>query len=382
MRNTLSPAGLQSRYKAAAALAKTSANTIPDGDGLMLVVRGSGASWVLRARIRGQRKDITIGRRPTLGFNGARQVAELARKNAACGVDVTAEKRAERHEAKADAAAKADSVRQLYEDWMSLRGDAISDVYRGNIEAGFLKDILPAIGSKPSHEVTRADCVALLRTVEGRGATVMLRRLRMWLRQMFEFGIDDELRPLLASLVVPTGHLTSFKRDKKEISRGSPTLLAHSNWSSRSGDSTSTSIERHFCSRPIPSKGPPRSGTRSGRNLIWTRGSARSRRIACGSSPSTGSRWLCTCSVLSVRYWGVVGDRGLLFPGRKPGQSISKGTLTSRLNSMGYKGLHTPHGFPAVARTIIVERLRIDKVYAEKQLSHGTEDSGMRGSYD
>lgn len=112
-------------------------------------------------------------------------------------------------------AAKADSVRQLYEDWLSLRGETIGDVYRGNIEAGFLKDVLPAIGSEAPHEVTRADCVALLRKVEVRGATVMLRRLRMWLRQMFEFGIDDERRPLLASLVVPTGHLTSFKRDKK-----------------------------------------------------------------------------------------------------------------------------------------------------------------------
>ncbi len=112
-------------------------------------------------------------------------------------------------------AAKADSVRQLYEDWLSLRGDTIGDVYRGNIEAGFLKDVLPAIGSEAPHEVTRADCVALLRKVEVRGATVMLRRLRMWLRQMFEFGIDDERRRLLASLVVPTWHLTSFKRDKK-----------------------------------------------------------------------------------------------------------------------------------------------------------------------
>lgn len=33
-------------------------------------------------------------------------------------------------------------------------------------------------------------------------------------------------------------------------------------------------------------------------------------------------------------------------------------------------------------RTIIVERLRIEKVVAEKQLSHGTDDSGMRGAYD
>lgn len=384
MRNTLTPTGLQSQYKAAVALATSSGKSVQvsDGEGLMLVVRASGASWVLRGRLRGQRKDVTLGKWPTLGLKDARQLADDARRSLAQGVDVTAEKRSERVEAKAETAAKADSVRQLYEDWLKLRGDTISDVYRGNIEAGFMKDVLPAIGSKAPHEVTRADCVTLLRKVEARGATVMLRRLRMWLRQMFEFGIDDERRPLLKSLVVPTGHLTSFKRDKKgnfpAITDPDEALKLMK--AIRRLDKFINRAALLLSARTFQRPSEIREANWEEFDLdaaIW--------RISSDRMWFKAEHWVplsrqCVEELRALQ--GVVGDVGLLFPGRNPGRPISEGTLTSQLNSMGYEGRHTPHGFRAMARTILVERLRVNKDYAEKQLSHGTDESGMRGAYD
>ncbi|HEX2010883.1 MAG TPA: Arm DNA-binding domain-containing protein [Roseateles sp.] len=165
MRNILTPAGLQSQFKAAVDTARESGKSVKivDGEGLMLVVRSAGASWVLRAAIQGRRKDITLGRWPAIGLKDARTLADESRRKVALGADVTAVKRNERELARIEASAKADSVRQLYLDWLKLRGTTISDVYRGNIEAAFMKNVLPALGIKPSHEVTRADCVAVLR---------------------------------------------------------------------------------------------------------------------------------------------------------------------------------------------------------------------------
>jgi len=384
MRNTLSPAGLQSQYKAAVALAESSGKSvqISDGEGLMLVVRASGASWVLRVRVKGQRKDITLGRWPTLSLKDARQLADDARRSTTHGVDVTAVKRAARQEIKAQAAAKADNVRKLYEDWLKLRGSTISDIYRGNIEAAFMKDVLPAIGTKAPHEVTRADCIAILRTVEQRGATVMLRRVRMWLRQMFEFGIDDERRPLLNTLPVPTGHLTSFKQDKRgnypaitdpvealELMKRIRRLGKYIN-------RAALLLSARTFQRPTET-----------REAVWEEFDldAGIWRIAADRMWFETEHWVplsrqCVEELRALQ--GVVGDTGLLFPGIKPGKPISEGTLRSQLISMGYEGKHTPHGFRAMARTIIVERLRFNKDFVEKQLSHETDESGLRGAYD
>jgi integrase len=82
------------------------------------------------------------------------------------------------------------------------------------------------------------------------------------------------------------------------------------------------------------------------------------------------------------QHQGIVGSHGLLFPGRKYGQPISEGTLTSRLNTMGYDGKHSPHGFRAMARTICEEVLHIDPRYLEKQLAHEVDRSGLNGAYN
>jgi integrase len=92
---------------------------------------------------------------------------------------------------------------------------------------------------------------------------------------------------------------------------------------------------------------------------------------------------LSTQAIAMLRHHqGVVGQAGWLYPGRRYQQPISEGTLTSRLNGMGYKGLHSPHGFRAMARTILDEHLKIEPRYIEKQLAHESDSSGLRGAYN
>jgi len=72
-----------------------------------------------------------------------------------------------------------------------------------------------------------------------------------------------------------------------------------------------------------------------------------------------------------------------LFPGLHPGRPISDGTINKALRTMGYdtRTEITGHGFRAMARTVITERLHIDTQWIERQLSHKTSER-LGESYD
>lgn len=65
-----------------------------DGDGLMLLVKATGAqSWLLRARVGGERRDIGLGSTKVLTLAEARAKATELRREIARGVDPIAEKK-------------------------------------------------------------------------------------------------------------------------------------------------------------------------------------------------------------------------------------------------------------------------------------------------
>lgn len=156
-----------------------------------------------------KRTDLMLGRWPTISLQQAREKVEAARRAVAAGDD-PAKKRAVERKVQ-QAGLSTDTVRALYDDWLSTRKSEISAVYRGNIEAALIKGVFPRLGAKRPHEVTRAEVVQILRLIEDRGAYEMVRRVRMWLHELFEYGIDDESRPELLVSPIPMGTLKSFK---------------------------------------------------------------------------------------------------------------------------------------------------------------------------
>lgn len=77
--------------------AATEPGTYGDGDGLMLVVKSSGArSWILRTLINGKRRDIGIGSAAIVSLAEARAKAGDLRKLARSGIDPIAQREAEK----------------------------------------------------------------------------------------------------------------------------------------------------------------------------------------------------------------------------------------------------------------------------------------------
>lgn len=366
VRHKLSARGLEValREARAQALDKATRVKITDGDGLNLVARPTGgASWVLLYRRAGQRVPLTLGPYPAVGLAQARTLADKARSQLADGVDPQSAQKAGKTPPKGS-----DTVQRLVADWLACQ--RISEVYRGNIEAALLKDVLPAIGGRRPEDVQRDDVLAILRGIEARGSLVMLRRVRMWLGMCWEFGIDDEARPALKASPVPSGHLRSFMAP----------VVGHFPAVTRPDDVPALMLAIRSYGNPLVRQLLVLSA------YLFARPSEL-RESTWAEFDLPGARWTIPAERTKLRreHWvplapsvlallrehqGLVGDEGLLFPGRRYGKPLSEATASQALDAVGYKGRHSPHGFRATARTVLVEHLGAAPDVVEKQLAH------------
>lgn len=360
----LSARGLDAAVKTATEEADTKKTRVKvrDGDNLMLVVRpGGGASWVLQYRLAGKRKPLTLGAWPAVSLKLARELAGAARQQVARGIDPLETKAATRSAVSSSPA----TVRQLYLDWMAKQ--RISDVYRGNIEAAFMKDVLPEIGAMHPAKVARRDIIQILRNLEERGALEMLRRVRMWLKQMYEFALDDER---VDASPVPSGQLKTFMQpdqgnfpaitDAAEVGALMTSIRGYDRPVVRAG----LLLSAYLWQRPTEL-----------REATWEEFDLETARWVIPEARMKMDRehWvpLPTQAVdLLRRHQGVVGGVGWLFPGRRIDKPLSEATLGKALETLGYKGRHSPHGFRAMARTILEEHLTVDPKFLERHLAH------------
>jgi integrase len=73
----------------------------------------------------------------------------------------------------------------------------------------------------------------------------------------------------------------------------------------------------------------------------------------------------------------LTGDGEYVFPNVRPGRPISDATLNRALQTMGYDTANDicPHGFRAMARTLLAERLHFHAEVIEHQLAHKVPDA-------
>ena len=76
------------------------------------------------------------------------------------------------------------------------------------------------------------------------------------------------------------------------------------------------------------------------------------------------------------------GHREWVFPGHQdPRKPMSDGALMMVLDRMGYRGIHTGHGFRALAMTTIMEKLGYSYEIPDIQLAHA-KAGDVRRAYD
>lgn len=160
---------------------------LADGGGLYLLVHSNGSKyWRLKYRYLGVEKLLAIGQYPHVSLADARAKREEAKKLLANGADPGAVKQAEKA-ARMESAAN--SFEALALEWFKVKAGTWSDAYAKKIDSQLKKNVFPKIGRLPVLEVKAPQVLALIRDIEKRNALVMAGRVKQTISQVMCYAV-------------------------------------------------------------------------------------------------------------------------------------------------------------------------------------------------
>jgi integrase len=172
---------------------------ITDSQGLYVVVTPSGGRlFRFDYQFEKKRQTLSFGRWPTISLAVARRRRDRANEALQEGRNPAAEKR----EAKAAAVAARDkpTFAVVARQWLKRKASDWSEQYHFVVSNRIEADLIPRLGKKQMGEISTADVLDALRTIEEeRGVHETVRRLRNYVSMIYKFHA-----PMDAALTDPT----------------------------------------------------------------------------------------------------------------------------------------------------------------------------------
>lgn len=346
---------------------------MPDGRGMFLLVQPSGAKW-WRFKYRrpgtGKRNTLSLGTFPDVSLKQARERRDAARKLLADGIDPGEKRKAER-------VAGAETFEAVAREWLAKFSDQRVPEHGERIVRRLELDVFPWIGSKPIANVTAPDILGIMQRIDARGARETAHRARTNIGQVIRYAIatgrtnfdptpalrgaipspternlaaitePERVGELLRAIAGFTGsHVTRCALQLAPLLFVRPGELRQAEWAEFDLDAAQWNIPAHKMKMRQPHLVPL---------------SSQAVAILRELLPLTGSG----------RY---------VFPSTRTRQRpMSNNTVNAALRRMGFdKDTMTGHGFRAMARTILDERLGFRPDYIEHQLAHAVRDPNGR----
>jgi integrase len=344
-----------------------------DGGGLYIEILPTGGKlWRYKYRFEGKEKLLALGKYPDVSLQEARRRHQEAREKLAQGIDPSAAKKAAKTAREGLLANSFEIVaREWFENW---KLDKSEDHVKKNMSQ-LERDIFPYIGTTPVSDLKAPHVLEVCRRVEARGVIETAHRAKMVIGLVMRYAIATgraerdpcpdlrgALKPIISkphpTITEPSeiaGLLQAIDRYKgTAIVRTAlalaplvfvrPGELRNAKWKDFDLDEAEWVFEYSKQRVNLPAK----------RKLVVPL-SRQAVAILRDLQPQT----------ISEDY---------VFPGLRTGRPISDGTILKALRTMGYdtRTEICGHGFRAMARTVLAERLHFDPQVIERQLSHRT----------
>ncbi len=357
-----------------------------DGGGLYLEVAPNGSKrWFWKYVFSGKEKRLALGSYPEVSVKAAREARDDARKVQRAGTDPVQKRQLDKLKNSHDADATFEAVAREYH---MTRKPGWSESYADKWMAGMENDLFPWIGSLPLDKITAPMLLKTLRRTESRGAIDAAHTLRQNAGQVFRYGIatgrcERNPAPDLYGALKPVNvkHMAAIL----EPQQAGELMRAIADYKGRPTTRAALVLSAYFFQRP----GNIRHMEWAELDMdaaMWTIPSMKMKRTVHGKL--NGRPHLIPLAPQAVEILTdlkpLTGHGKYVFPSLLTGQRpMSENTLRAALRRMGYDNDEmTAHGFRAMARTIMVERIAgIHPDVIEAQLAHAK--SGPLGAaYD
>ena len=365
---------------------------LSDGGGLYLELHPNGSRyWRMKYRYLGAEKRLAFGVYPEVTLAGARACRDDARKLIANGADPGETKKTTKAADQTTATAARleaeglpgpGSFEFVARDWLTtIHQSKVSGGHADRTRIRLEQDVFPWLGRRPIADIEAPELLQCLRRVEARGAFETTHRIKDSCAQVFRFGIatgaclrnpaadlKDALRPvptrhhaaiidpklggeLLRDMIGYTGNaVTRAALALSALLLLRPGELRQLQWPWVDLDGATVTIPGELMKRSIQDKanGPPHTVPLAPQAVALFRDLQR-----------------------------LTGTKLHVFPSMHTGERpMSENTVNMALRRMGYdRETMTAHGFRAMARTMIAERLGVAAEVIEAQLAHAVGDA-------
>lgn len=354
----------------------------PDGGGMYLLVNPNGSKlWRMKYRFAGKEKLLSIGQYPLVSIVEAREERHKAKKLLAQNPPI--DPMAKKKEQKAEAIKNTENTfKAVALEWHTLNQERWSKGYAQKIIRCLERNLFPYIGTRPIGEITPPELLEALRKVEKRGALEIASKTKQISGMVFRYGIQTGKCEWNAAENLKGAMKTRKKEHFRTLDfKDLPDFLkALERNEARLYERTRRAVWLSlytFC-RPVEIR-KARWQDIDFENALWVI-PAEMMKMRRDHVVPLSRQALAILEEQKAEIEAL--NTPWVFPSQnKHRNPMSDGTVNKAIKRLGFGKDMVAHGFRALARTTIREKLGYDSEIIERQLAHKA--SGALGeAYD
>jgi integrase len=346
---------------------------IYDTDGLFMQITPAGGKWWrFKYRFEGKEKLLSLGTYPEVSLKEARDKRDEARKLLATEPPIDPSEK--RQKIKADRKLNsANSFELVAREWWSTHMKNKAETHKDKVIRRFELYLFPWIGNVPIADITAPQLLQVVKRIENLNKLETAHRALQTAGQVFRYAVQTgrAIRDITYDLkgalpATTTKHMAAFT-DPKDIAE----LLR-----AIDGFNGTVTVQCALKLSPLVFARPSELRQAKWSDIDLEAGEWRY------IVSKTKTDHLVPLSKQAVEILQVMhplsGHREHVFPGgHSPLRPMSEAAVNAALKRMGYdtQTQITGHGFRAMARTILHERLNVDPHIIEHQLAHTVPDN-------
>ena len=347
-----------------------------DGRGLYIEVTPNGGRWWRwKYRFEGREKLLSMGTYPDTSLKMARGKRDEARSLLASGVDPSAVRRAVKS---SRMGAEANSFEAVAREFHEAKRAEWSEAHARRWLERLVKDVFPYVGAQALNDIPAPLLLKTLRRVEDRGVRETVHSILQACGQVFRYGIASgraernpaaDLRGALRPVLVKNMAAITEAVAAGEL------LLAIDYYEGGALTRGALKLSALLFQRPGNVRAMQWSALElEGREPTWVIPAAemkRSRYEKQNGRPHLVPLARQAVAILT-ELRPLTGHGRYVFPSiLGGGRPMSDNTVNTALRRLGYdRDTATAHGFRAMARTMMVEKLDVNPEAIEAQLAH------------